>query len=83
MTEQLRVLRLKEVRAKTGRSQSSIYADMHAGKFPRPIPIGGHSVGWLETEIDDWIRARVAERDGDNWQSLGSAAARAVAKAAS
>jgi prophage regulatory protein len=63
MTEQLRILRLREVRAKTGRSQSSIYADMTAGKFPRAVPIGGHSVGWLEAEIDDWIRARVAERD--------------------
>jgi prophage regulatory protein len=59
----LRILRLREVKAKTGRSQSSIYADMAEDKFPRAIPIGGHSVGWLETEIDDWIRSRVAERD--------------------
>jgi prophage regulatory protein len=63
MTEQLRILRLREVRAKTGRSQSSIYADMKAGTFPRAVPIGGHAVGWLETEITEWIRERVAERD--------------------
>jgi prophage regulatory protein len=63
MTEQLRILRLREVRERTGRSQSSIYADMAAGKFPPAVPIGGHAVGWVETEIDAWIKARVAERD--------------------
>jgi prophage regulatory protein len=70
MTEQLRILRLREVRERTGRSQSSIYADMTAGKFPRAVPIGGHAVGWLETEITEWIRERVAERDATVLKNL-------------
>jgi prophage regulatory protein len=72
MTEQLRILRLREVRERTGRSQSSIYSDMAAGTFPRAVPIGGHAVGWLETEIDTWIKARVAERDAAILEKLNS-----------
>ena len=34
------------------------------GKFPRKVKIGEHSTGWLEHEIDAWIEARAAERDG-------------------
>jgi prophage regulatory protein len=59
----LKILRLREVKARTGRCTSSIYADMRAGTFPRTVPLGGAARGWLESEIDDWIRTRVAERD--------------------
>ena len=46
----LRVLRLRDVRARTGQATSTIYAAMAAGKFPRPIPLGERAVGWLEAE---------------------------------
>jgi Prophage CP4-57 regulatory protein (AlpA) len=45
---------------------------MKAGKFPRAVPIGGHSVGWLETEISEWIRQCVAERDAAVLEKLNS-----------
>jgi prophage regulatory protein len=77
----LRVLRLRDVKARTGKSQTAIYADMAAGTFPRPIPIGPQTRGWLESEIEDWILARKAARDaGDNWQQLGTVAGSVVAK---
>jgi len=59
-----RILRLREVRARTGRSTSSIYQDMRDGLFPRPVSLGGASVGWIEAEVSRWIEARIAERDG-------------------
>jgi predicted DNA-binding transcriptional regulator AlpA len=32
-------------------------------KFPEPIALGVNSKGYLANEIDEWIAARVAERD--------------------
>ena len=60
----LAILRLPEVKARTGRSRSSIYADIKAGRFVPPISIGRRSVGWLSHEINDWIAARIAESRG-------------------
>ena len=61
--ESPRILRLSGVREKTGKSTSAIYADMVAGTFPKSVPIGPRTVGWLEHEIHEWIAARVAERE--------------------
>jgi prophage regulatory protein len=33
-------------------------------KFPKRVPLGENRVGWLESEIDDWIRDRAASRAG-------------------
>ena len=60
----LRVLRLREVKARTGQATSTIYAAMASGKFPRPIPLGERAVGWLEAEIDSWIEGCLRKRDG-------------------
>lgn len=62
----LAILRLPEVKARTGRSRSSIYADIKVGRFVPPINIGRRSVGWLAHEIDEWIAARIAESRGDS-----------------
>lgn len=57
-----RILRLREVQHRTGRSRSTIYEYMGAGQFPKCIPIGGRNVGWLESEIDAWIAACIQSR---------------------
>ena len=33
------------------------------GAFPGRVPVGPHRVGWLASEVEAWIKARVAERD--------------------
>jgi prophage regulatory protein len=33
------------------------------GKFPRRVQLGGKRVGFIESEIDEWLKDRVAERD--------------------
>jgi prophage regulatory protein len=53
-----RVLRRREVEAKVGHGPSWIYAEVAAGRFPRPIEIGARSVGWIEDEVDAWIASR-------------------------
>lgn len=57
-----KLLRLPEVKARTGLSRSTIYALIGQSKFPRHIPLGMRCVGWLESEIDAWIETRAASR---------------------
>jgi prophage regulatory protein len=33
------------------------------GLFPRRVQVGPNRVGWLLTEIEQWIAVRIAERD--------------------
>jgi prophage regulatory protein len=60
----LAILRLKQVKARTGRSRSSIYAAVKNREFPAPVNIGVRAVGWIESEIADWITARIVESRG-------------------
>lgn len=60
--KQKRILRLKEVQRRTGKSRSGIYLGEQGGTFPRHVVIGPRSIGWLEEEIDSWIDARAAQR---------------------
>jgi prophage regulatory protein len=61
--KQIHILRLPEVRARTGRGTTAIYDMMGRGEFPRSIPIGDRAVGWRSDEVDDWIEAQTAKRD--------------------
>ncbi len=36
-----------------------------AGKFPKRIKLGVNRVGWLLSEIQDWIEERKQERDAE------------------
>ena len=60
----MRIIRLKEVIASTGLSRSTIYKYISEGSFPKSLDLGGRSVGWLESEIQDWIMVKVEEREG-------------------
>ena len=62
----LRVLRLPMVREKTGLSTTAIYMAMAEGVFPRPIPIGSKTRGWVEHEIDAYLERLIAERDASS-----------------
>jgi prophage regulatory protein len=50
-----RLLPRREVEARVGRSRSWIYSKMARGDFPRPVEVGPGSVGWLESEIEQWL----------------------------
>ena len=53
------ILRRKQVEATTGLSRSSLYAMVNDGKFPKPIKLGKRASGWLQSEVQDFIQARV------------------------
>ena len=65
---EIRIIRRKQVEARTGLSRSTIYAKLrHNPKrpsdydptFPRPIAVGTKAVGWIESEIDAWLVAQI------------------------
>ena len=61
-TPPVRFVRLPEVMVRTGLSRSTIYVMVAAGQFPKPVPLGARAVGWIESELDDWLRDRIAKR---------------------
>lgn len=58
-----RFLRKKQVREVTGLPDSSIYAEMAKGAFPKPVRLSANRVAWLEDDIAAWQAERLAERD--------------------
>lgn len=56
------VLRLPAVKARTGLSRSTIYGRVSLGTFPRPISLGGRAIGWVSSEIEDWLQRQIDAR---------------------
>lgn len=53
------ILRLPAVEARIGLSRSTIYQLVAQRRFPRQIALGARSVGWLESEVDQWLAGQV------------------------
>lgn len=58
-----RIIRLKEVIYSTGLARSTIYRYIGEGTFPKSVSLGDRCVGWVDTEVQEWILARIKERD--------------------
>ncbi len=54
------ILRLPEVKQRSGLSRSSIYLYISKGLWPKPISLGVRAVGWPSNEIDTVLSARIA-----------------------
>lgn len=62
-----KLLRLTEVKSRTGMSKSSIYEHMDAGAFPKQVKLGPRAVGWIEAEIEMHLQACIdASRPDDS-----------------
>lgn len=59
----MRFLKLKEVMEKSALSRSAIYRKMNDGEFPQSVSLGDRAVAWVESEVQDWVIDKVAERD--------------------
>lgn len=55
------IIKRKDVEKVTTLSRSSIYRKMQEGTFPRPIRLGGSSIGWRADDIQQWIDERAQE----------------------
>jgi prophage regulatory protein len=56
------ILRRKQVEARVGLRRSTLYSRVAEGSFPPPVRLGKRAVGWVESEISEWLERRVAER---------------------
>lgn len=62
----MRILKLEDVIKKTTLSAKSIINNSSAGNFPSPVPLFDDKLGWVESEVDAWIRDSIEDRDIDN-----------------
>jgi prophage regulatory protein len=58
----LRILRLPEVVERVGLKRASIYQHMGQGSFPKSISLGPRAIGWIESEIEAWLTAKIKKR---------------------
>lgn len=58
-----RLMRRPEVLRRTGQCTADLYAGMKAGTFPQSVPILKRTVGWVESEVEAWIAAKIKARD--------------------
>lgn len=58
-----KLLRRRVVENRVDLGHSSLYEMINSGHFPKPIRLSANRVAWIEEEVDDWIAARMADRD--------------------
>jgi prophage regulatory protein len=63
-----RLIRIRSVVALTGLSKSYTYELCNKGLFPKRVQIiaGGTAVGWVRSEVLDWIDCRIKSRDAED-----------------
>ncbi|MCX8617518.1 AlpA family transcriptional regulator [Gilliamella sp. B2923] len=61
-----RIIRLADVIHKTGMCRASIYKEMAENRFPKNVKLTSVAVGWIESEIDEWIESRILTRNSNN-----------------
>lgn len=55
----MRILRLPNVLDRTGLSRSTVYQRVSEGRFPKPVSLGARAVGWVESDIEEWIGKQI------------------------
>jgi prophage regulatory protein len=59
------ILRLPAVKTRISLSRSTIYdkldpkSERHDPTFPKPVSLGGRAVGWIESEIQQWLERQI------------------------
>ncbi len=59
----MRLLSKKHVREMVLYSPQHIARLEAAGLFPKRVHLGPGRVGWVDEEVQDWLRERIAKRD--------------------
>jgi len=61
-TTPIKILSNKEVRSRIPYSSVQIWRKENAGEFPRRVKLGANRIGWIESEIENWIASKIGER---------------------
>jgi len=54
-----RFLRVGDVRKITGVGRSTIYQEVKTGEFPSPVAVSKNISGWVDSEVQFWIKERI------------------------
>ncbi|EEF26746.1 conserved hypothetical protein [Ricinus communis] len=46
----------------TGLPRSTLYHYIKRGEFPAQVKLGARIVGWLESEVNEWLDSRITAR---------------------
>lgn len=58
----MRFISMKEVMHKTSLARSTIYKYLAEGGFPKSASLGANKVAWLESDIEEWMEEKLAQR---------------------
>ncbi len=58
----MRFISMKEVMHKTSLARSTIYKYLAEGGFPKSASLGANKVAWLESDIEEWMKEKLAQR---------------------
>ena len=59
----IRILSKKDLRALVLYSPAHVDRLEKAGRFPKRVQLGPCRVGWVESEVLDWLQERLNQRD--------------------
>ena len=59
----MRILRPHKAADRVGYSKSHVMRLEREGKFPQRVRLGPNAIGFIEDEVDEWVQARIDERD--------------------
>ena len=57
-----RILRQPTVEERVGVHGVTLWRWERAGQFPKRVKLGPHAVGWIESEVNDWLAQRAEDR---------------------
>ena len=78
-----RFISVSEVLDRICLSKTHLYRKINSGQFPRPVPLGPQKVAFLESEIEDWMAARLHAREqNEGVEARRERATRSVSQAA-
>ena len=49
------IIRLPEVKRRTGLTRATLYRKIASGTFPKQIPLSVNCVGWYESDVNAWV----------------------------
>jgi len=63
MSELPTMMSLNEAAKVTSLSRTAIFKMRERGDFPRAVPLSEKRIGFVRTEVNEWISARIAARE--------------------
>jgi prophage regulatory protein len=62
-SEKPKIISLKELLKRVPYSAVQIWRIEKIGLFPKRVKLGPRRIGWVESEIDEWIKMKMLRRD--------------------